>query len=356
MSRRRTLAASVGLTVIAVGLAGVLLTRQPGLQRVEVRRSLMSTWVRIVVYSDDPQRASRAIQAAFEQMSNLERELSRFQPESDVSRINRAPAGTPVAVGEGTWRVLGAAETAWQRTGGVFDVAVGPLISLWSQAAERDQLPTEEELAYARAHVGFDKVRLRPRGRQVVLTEPGMSIDLGGVAKGYIVEQALEALAEGGITSALVDAGGDIRVLGLRGDGQPWVTAVRNPATEDGQPFASVLAVTDVAVVTSGSYARYVEIAGRRYTHIIDPRTGWPETSVASATVIGPDATSADALATALAVLGTEEGLALIESLPGYECLIISAEGAEHRLTRSSGFARYELASASVTSPPDLAE
>ena len=367
MSRRRTLATSVGLAVIAVGLAGVLLTRQPGLQRVEVRRSLMSTWVRIVVYSDDAQRASRAIQTAFEQMSNLERELSRFQPESDVSRINRAPAGTPVAVGEGTWRVLGAAETAWQRTGGVFDVTVGPLIILWSQAAERDQLPTEEELA--RARVGFDKVRLLPRGRQVVLTEPGMSIDLGGAAKGYIVDQALEARGEGGLTSALVDAGGDIRVLGLRGDGQPWVTAVRNPATEDGQPFASVLAVTDLAVVTSGSYARYVEIAGRRYTHIIDPRTGWPETSVASATVIGPDATSADALATALAVLGTEEGLALIESLPGYECLIISPEGAEHTLTRSSGFARYELASAEVsdlsglfapsdsaTSPPDLAE
>jgi len=359
MTPRRTADILLGLVVITAAAVGILVARRAGSvetlspavpaasatvapQRVEVQRSLMTTWVHIIAYGADRREVARTIQAAFERMSVLERELSRFKSESDVARINDAPAGTPLAVGEDTWRVLAAARTAWERTGGVFDVTVGPLIALWRRSAERGQLPTGEELGRARACVGFDKVRLLSAGRRVVLSEPGMSIDLGGVAKGYIVDRAVDLLRQRGIASALVDAGGDVRVLGRRGDGQPWVTAVRNPETEDGRPFPATLVVSDLAVVTSGSYARYVEIAGRRYTHIIDPRTGWPETDVASATVLGPDAVSTDALATALAVLGPEDAVALIESLPGYECLVISGKGAEQRLSRSSGFARYE--------------
>ena len=366
MTLRGAVAIWVGPIVIASAVVGMRLARRArppeaisppaavagatiGPQRVEVQRSLMSTWVRIIAYGDDRQEVARAIRSAFGRMSVLERELSRFDSDSDVSRINSAPAGTPVTVGEDTWQVLAAAHTAWQRTGGVFDVTVGPLIALWRRSAERGRLPTEEELGRARACVGLDRARLLHEVRQVVLTEPGMSIDLGGVAKGYIVDRAVDLLRERSIISALVDAGGDIRVLGPRGDGRPWVTAVRNPETEDGRPFPATLAVSDVAVVTSGSYARYVEIAGRRYTYIIDPRTGRPETTVASSTVIGPDATSADALATALAVLGREEGIALIESLPQYECLIITGEGEGRTLSRSSGFARYEM-----PSPPEV--
>lgn len=320
-------------------------------RRLELSRILMDTWVRVVAYGEHRGEVSRAVGAAFERMEELVRRLSRFDPTSDVSRLNGAPAGTAVPVGEDTWRVLEVARAAFERTGGVFDVTVGPLMGLWRRAAERGRPPTEEELAEALARVGFDKVQLLPQGRKVVLTKPGMSIDLGGVAKGYIVDEAVEVLRRLGTKSALVDAGGDIRVLGRRGDGQPWRTAVRNPATEDGLPFPAVLAVADRAVVTSGNYARYVEIAGRRYTHIIDPRTGRPETEVASATVIGPDAASADALATALTVLGPRRGVQLIDSLPGYECLIITGRAAEQRLTRSSGFSRYEVPTPLTASP-----
>ncbi len=329
-------------------------------ERVKVTRNLMSTWVTVITDSPDPRAAARAVQAAFTRMVALEQQLSRFVPESDVSRINGAPAGTPVAVGQDTWRVLQDARVAWEQTDGVFDVTVEPLIELWRRAGESGRLPTDDELAQARARVGFDKVRLIPPhppaegrgggeardevtgGGQVVLVEPGMSIDLGGLAKGYVAEEAVEVLRAAGLTSALVEAGGDICTLGRRGDGQPWVTAVRNPETEDGWPFIALLRVADGAVATSGSYARYVEIEGKRYTHVLDPRTGWPETTVTSATVIGPEATSADWLATTLTVLGPAEGIELIEFLAGYECLIVTGHGAQRTLSRSSGFAAYE--------------
>jgi thiamine biosynthesis lipoprotein len=344
-------------------------------ERVEVVRSMMSTWVRIVAYGPNPTAVARTVDGAFGRMSALERQLSRYDPESEVSRLNAAPPGTPVVVGEDTWRVLEAAQVAWKRTGGVFDVTVGPLVALWREAGARGTLPTEEELARARAAVGLDKVRLEPEGaapfdllapaaaahppptggspslagqesrrlRRVTLTQPGMSIDLGGIAKGYIVDQGILFLKGEGVTSALIAGGGDIRALGRRGDGAPWVTAVRNPATESGEPFLTLLGLTDGAVLTSGNYARYVTIGGRRYSHIVDPRTGWPESEVSSATVIGPDAMSTDPLATALTILGPVEGVKLIESLPGYECLIVTGEADDLHLARSPGFRRYEV-------------
>jgi len=305
---------------------------------------MMSTWVRIVAYGPDPDAVARTVDRTFARMAELEHVLSRYDPDSDVSHVNAAPPGTPVTVSEDTWRVLEAAEVAWKRSGGVFDVTVGPLVSLWREAGQRGSLPSEEELAQARAAVGLDKLRLEPGTRQVTLPVPGMSLDLGGIAKGYIVDQAILFLKSEGVTSALVAGGGDIRLLGRRGDGEPWVTAVRNPATESGEPFVTVLSLADSAVLTSGNYARYVTIGGRRYSHIVDPRTGWPEGEVYSATVIGPDATSTDGLTTTLTILGPEQGVKLIESLPGYECLIVTGEKDNLHLTRSRGFSRYETA------------
>jgi thiamine biosynthesis lipoprotein len=313
---------------------------------------MMSTWVRIVAYGPDTDAVARTVDRTFARMSELEHLLSRYDPESDVSHMNAAPPGMPVTVSEETCQVLEAAAVAWKRTGGVFDVTVGPLVSLWREAGKRGSLPSEEELARALAAVGLDKLRLAPTSaspgepgdRQVTLTVPGMSLDLGGIAKGYIVDQAILFLKGEGITSALVAGGGDIRFLGRRGDGEPWVTAVRNPATESGEPFLTLLSVADSAVLTSGNYARYVTIGGRRYSHIVNPRTGWPESEVSSATVIGPDATSTDALTTTLTILGPEEGVKLIESLPGYECLIVTGEKDDLHLARSRGFNRYEVA------------
>ena len=320
-------------------------------ERVEVTRSLMSTWVRIVAYGPDPAVLSQTIDRTFARMTDLEHLLSRYNPESDVSRVNAAPSGTSVTVGEDAWRVLEAAEVAWKRTGGVFDVTVGPLVALWREAGQRGSLPSEEELARARAAVGFDKLRLEPETRQVTLSVPGMSLDLGGIAKGYIVDQAILFLKASGVTSALVAGGGDTRTLGRRGDGEPWVTAVRNPATESGEPFVTLLLLADNAVLTSGNYARYVTIGGRRYSHIVDPRTGWPESEVSSATVIGPDATNTDPLATALTILGPEQGVKLIESLPGYECLIVTGEKDDLHLARSRGFSRYEVRHRAAPNP-----
>ena len=334
----------------AFGTKGRLGQASP--ERVEVTRSLMSTWVRIVAYGPDPaQKLSQTIDRTFARMSHLEHLLSRYNPESDVSRVNAAPAGTPVTVGEDAWRVLEAAEVAWKRTGGVFDVTVGPLVALWREAGKRGSLPNVEELARARAAVGFDKVRLEPETRQVTLSVPGMSLDLGGIAKGYIVEEAILFLKSEGVTSALVAGGGDTRLLGRRGNGEAWVTAVRNPATESGEPFLALLLLADPAVLTSGDYARYVTIGGRRYSHIVDPRTGWPESEVSSATVIGPDATNTDPLATALTILGPEQGVKLIESLPGYECLIVTGEKDDLHLARSRGFSRYEVRHRAAPNP-----
>jgi len=205
-------------------------------------------------------------------------------------------------------------------TDGAFDVTYAPLRSLWREAQGRDAPPSQEDIRSTLRAVGYDKLVLLQRSAMFAV--PGMSVDLGGIAKGYAIDLAAQAMAEAGARSALVDIGGDMRMVGDAGDGRRWTIKVRDPREGDHPPM--LLSLADVAVATSGDYARYFVVGDERFSHIIDPRTGWPVRDVPSATVVAPDATTADALATAASVLGAQKALELVRSLPGVECMVMS--------------------------------
>ena len=278
-----------------------------------------------------------AVEAAAEEVRRLEKLLSRFDPESDVSRINAAPAGEKVDVDTATVAVLEKAAEISRRTGGAFRITVAPLVKLWKDAADAGAVPAAEVIENTLEKVSWRAISLDRSGKTVVKSVQGLEIDLGGIAKGFIAGAAARILAEGGVTSGFVNAGGDGVFIGARPDGRPWRLGIADPRAPS--EIIETLLVVDRAVVTSGNYARYYTIGGRRYSHIIDPRTGRPAEGPASVTVVAADGAAADAWATALSVLGEEGGAPA--GAAGVEFLMYFAEDDEMRSIESAGFGRF---------------
>jgi thiamine biosynthesis lipoprotein len=267
---------------------------------------------RIVVYADDT-TAPVAARAAFGRIAALEDVLSDWRAESEVRRLVAGPR--PREIGGGAWRsvsaelfaVLERALEVARATQGAFDPTVGPYVALWREARRTGRLPSDTALADARRRVGWHHVALDTAARVVQLAVPGMRIDLGGIAKGYILGEALAVLRAHGLSSALIEAGGDIVV----GDPPPgrtaWTIALGGADTT----------VATTAVSTSGTGEQFVTMAGVRYAHVVDPRTGLGVTAARTVTVMAADASVADALATALVVLGPERGAGVAARFPG---------------------------------------
>jgi thiamine biosynthesis lipoprotein len=244
--------------------------------------------------------------------------------------VNRYAGEKPVPVNPMTFEVLQQAIRFSKLSDGAFDVTVGPLVDLWRQAGEADETPTEEALAEARAKVGYDKLLLDTKAMTVQFAAVGMRIDLGGIAKGYAVDQSVHVMMKRGALGGMVDLGGNIRCFGRPPQQRDcWRVGLQDPnvAPDDlaGPAPLLVLAITDESVATSGHYRRFVKVHGERQSHILDAHTGRGAAQLASVTVIAPDAISADALSTAVSVLGQEKGLALIETLPNIKAILIPA-------------------------------
>ena len=323
------------LVLAIVALAATGCERE--VQQVSLTRDKMSTLVRITVFDRSPQHAQKAIDAAFDRIDRIVALADRRRPDSEVARL--AKATQPLRVSPEIWRLLKAAQSMSQQTGGAFDVTVGPLCVLWKTCGQRNQPPTDAELAAALKLVGSDGIVFDEANRTVALSRPGMMLDLGAVAKGYTVDVALAALQKHGIASALVDAGGDMRMIGPRPGAKGWRIGVQDPR-KPGNPTALVctLQLPARAVATSGNYQRYSEIAGKRYSHIIDARTGRPCERVPSVTIVSrSDAMTADMWATAASVLGPDETLKRLP--PGLEALLITIDDqGELHLRKSKGF------------------
>jgi thiamine biosynthesis lipoprotein len=307
----------------------------PDLNRFEYARLRMGTSVRIVLYAPDEVQARQAADAAYARIDELEEALSHYRPDSEVSRLSAASGHGERRVGPDLFRVLESALRFSRLTDGALDVTIGPLVQLWREARGSSQMPDPVLLQRARQVVGYLNIEIRDK--QIVrLTKEGMSLDLSAIAKGYVADQVLLVLQSKGITSALVDAGGDI-VLSDAPPGRPgWRVGVQQP-DGDTQPTGS-LVLHNKAIATSGDAYQYVELGGRRYSHILDPRTGLGTTDAASATVIAGDGMTADALATALCVMAPEKGIRLVESLPGLSAQVIRRTPAGIRHYRSAGF------------------
>jgi FAD:protein FMN transferase len=283
----------------------------------------------ITLYAESPAAGRAALAAGFAEVARLERILSDYDPQSELSRLSAAaPTAVPEPVSDDLWQVLERAVEIRDATGGAFDPTVGPLTSLWRQARRSGRLPLPGKLAAAREAVGQDTLRLVPASREVVLTRPAMRLDLGGIGMGYAVDRAVAVLNHHGITAAMVDASGDIAVTAPPPGTAGWRIAVAPlPAAGDGtaaRDTGEYLLLTHAAVTTSGDAFQAVEIDGRRYSHIVDPRTGLGVAGPAAVTVVAADCTTADALATAASVLGPDKAAAVIAATPDCAARFVS--------------------------------
>lgn len=322
LSRRRFLMAIAG----GAGgtLFGLLSPRRAWanskMQTLTLGRLLMGTVVEIEANHPDPLIARDAIEAGLQRMMDVDRLMSTYRPDSEIGRVNRLAATLPVSVGKETFGVLSEAKEIAQMSGGALDVTIHPLMQLWHCTTKEGRLPSSREIEANLGLVAHRGLSLDPNNRCVRLRHQGMGIDLGGIAKGYAVDLAAEALRRRGVHSGMVDAGGDLRVVGRNRDGGIWRIGLRHPLAPS-RLLLSVL-VEDEAVATSGNYFRYFTVGGLRYGHLLHPRTGTPADSALSATIIAKSAMRADGLATAAMVHGAG-AMAFIQRVSGIEGIVV---------------------------------
>ncbi|HEX7898241.1 MAG TPA: FAD:protein FMN transferase [Planctomycetota bacterium] len=289
----------------------------------------MGTRITIKMWADTPGRAERAAKAGFDVFRRLDALMSDYKPDSELSRLSDAAGSGPQAVSPELYDVLVESKRIAERTGGAFDVTIAPVVLLWRKARKERALPAPDVLQAARAKVGHADLALH-QGR-AELKRAGMRLDLGGIAKGYACDQALAAVAKEGVTRAYVDAGGGMSI----GDPPPDRPAWRIGMIGDAR---RVLLLKNCGVATAGDLEQFVEIEGRRYSHIVDPATGLGLTNRAMCTVVAPTGFAADAVDTAICVLGAERGFAL----GGFEAWMSWVEDGRVRSAETPGFKALE--------------
>lgn len=312
----------------------------------------MGVQFEVVVYAPQPSLAEAALDAAFARVAELDRLLSDYDPASELSRLSqssspplRPPGAPPVAVpvGHDLWTVLSFAQQMSQATDGAFDVTLGPLTRLWRRARRRRELPEADELAEARASVGYQALTLDRATQRVTLHKPNMRLDLGGIAKGYAADEAVRVVQARGLPRVLARASGDIATADPPPGETGWLVGVA-PLDPD-QPPPRMLRLAHRAVSTSGDARQHLVVEGRRYSHILDPRTGQPVMGRSSVTVVAPLGMLADSLATACSVVGPDEALKLVARFPGSMLLMVHEdERGRQRVVQSPGFWAYEIA------------
>jgi thiamine biosynthesis lipoprotein len=298
-----------------VGLASAL-------SRFEESQPHMGTVARIVVYAPNAGAAAAATRSAFERIHELDNILSDYQTESELNRLSHQSGGPPVKVGADLFRVLSAAQSLAVRSDGAFDVTAAPVIRLWRRARRQRALPDSDRLAAALALTGFRWLTLDVKQQTAHLAKSGMLLDVGGIAKGYAADQALQALKRAGIDRALVALGGDIAVSDPPVGKKGWTVEIAS-LNLPGAPNPRPLLLRNAAVSTSGDAEQFVELGGIRYSHIIDPRTGQALTGRRSVTVVAAKGIDSDALATAVSVMDPKQGLKLIDTLRKTSALIV---------------------------------
>ena len=317
----------------------------PGnLGRFEFVREKMGGPFQIVLYAASQSMADHAAEAGFARVDALNAVLSDYDPDSEISRLSQrtlaGPMPEPVAVSDDLWRVLERADRLARDTDGAFDVTIGQFVRLWRRSRDLKELPTPQRVEQTRQSVGYQHLRLDPKGRTAQLLAPRMRLDAGGIAIGYVTDQARDAVAAAGAPRVLVDGGGEVSA----GDPPPgrkgWRVAIQSLKSPE-ELTGQFIEIRNACVTTSGDTRRFIEIGGKRYSHIIDPRTGLGLTHRIGATVICPDGMTADSLDTAVCVTGPEKGIELIERTAGAAGRITTIEGDEVKVYESKSFATF---------------
>lgn len=292
---------------------------------------------------------------AFARVAELNQIASDYLPESEINNLARAPSGVPFAVSADLFRLLDLSAQLSRETDGAFDATAGPFIRLWRKTKKNRRLPTTEQIAGARARTGAHLLRFDPVSRTITKLSDGMLFDLGGIAKGYAADEALEVFREGGFPRALIAASGDI-VVGDPPPGKPgWRIGIETLILHDELSELRTVILSNGAVSTSGDTRRYFELDGVRYSHIVSTRTGLGLTERIGASVIAPNATTSDSYATAVTLLGEKDGLQFIRNKREIECQIVALRNGQEVAIRTDGFSRFEEQKAekeSSVSPP----
>jgi FAD:protein FMN transferase len=287
----------------------------------------MDTVVAITVVATSEELAGKAIDAAVGEIRRIENLADFFSEKSEVSLVNRLAGQTGAVVSADLISMITASVDVSERTEGAFDITIGPL-SLLNNFRNR-KFASVQEIRSALPLIGFRNIVIDRENSVVLLKKKGMRIDLGGIAKGYACDKAVEILKMSGINSGIVAVAGDIRAFGTRPGGDAWRVGIRDPRAEGKETLLGVVELRDEAISTSGDYERFFENEDRRYHHILSPKSGLPATGCKSVTVIGKESTAADPLATAVFVLGSARGVKLIESL-GMQGIIVDDAGKIH--------------------------
>ncbi len=309
------------LIQLGVSLVALLSPARPELQRYEAVEPHMGTLVRITIYAPGEEAANAAFRAAFERIRHLDHTLSDYRADSELSRVTREPVGRPVPLSDDLFAVLRASQDLASATGGAFDITQGPVIQLWREARKSARVPDQGALRAAASRSGYRKLHLDAGNQTATFDAPGMALDVGAIGKGYAASEAIKVLRGLNVPRALVAVSGDLAF----GDPPPGQRGWRI-RVHQGDPsvsFPGVLELSNAAVSTSGSSEQHVNIAGRRYSHVIDPGSGMGIPDDVTVTVIAPGGLEADGLDTAISVMGATRGLELVESRPDAAALVI---------------------------------
>jgi thiamine biosynthesis lipoprotein len=331
------------LAVVLLFLCFSACSRSPELY--VIRGETMGTTYTVKVYTDLAVNEDEMREGIHESVERINRLMSNWKPDSDISRFNTLPQGASLSVAEETLAVIKLAKQIYEQTNGVLDPTLSPLIELWGFGTkDRDKVPTEEQIQAAKAKVGMDKFEIN--GNRLTRSTDGVTLNLSSIAKGYGVDAIAEHLQGLGHVNFFIEVGGETRMTGA-GPRGAWRVGIEDPrSTWERRPLYIVQPGSN-AFGTAGDYRNFFEEEGQRYTHILDPRTGYPIASkIASASILAADCATADGLATALTILGEEQAIELVESLEGIECvLLIWTEDNGLREVRSSGMSDYILES-----------
>ncbi len=334
----------LALLILSIALLVSGCADTPHIERIERTRVAMNTDVTITVMHPDVSEAESAIDCAFAEIYGIEHLMSHTAEDiaadaSEVARLNEN--GFLVNTSPELCYIIDKSCEYSELSNGSFDITILPVINLWTTRIRAGSPPTSDEINETLKLVNYKNISIE--NNSVYFSHQSMRITLGGVAKGYAVDRAIEVLREHNICHALVNAGGDIRTMGFKREDDPWRVALRNPSNKT--EYITIMNLEDRSVATSGNYERYFSEEARA-SHIIDPKTGYAARELMSVTIIARNATDADALATAVFVLGENEGMELIERLDGVEGLIITRD---RRILRSSGFEGFEEIGGALT-------
>lgn len=296
-------------------------TREQVVQKTE---TIMGTEVTVTVVAPSATTGGAAVDAALAEVKRIDAMMSLYKDASELTKVNHEAGKRPVTVSPEIIEVADLAKWVSERSGGAFDATIGPLVVLWQMKLQEGATPTSGEIAGVRKKVGYQKLVINKDASTIFLTQPGMIMDFGGIAKGYAADRAAAVLRQRGINNALVAIAGDIRAMGRRADGTPWRIGVQHPREHD--KTLTVLELSDQSISTSGDYERFTILKNKRYHHILDPRTGRPAEGLESVTIVGGRGAVIDPFTTALFILGAEKGKKTAEDL-GFEAIFVDDRG-----------------------------